>query len=166
VASTHFIPIRVLLNFSQLLQTLDLIFNQYDRYIEQFPEPFCTQVEEVTEISKSCLADKINNFVDILDALPQHTIITRDKRFLDLVALGITNLHENHFKAMDQKLDDFSNKLAMILKINKVHFAKMTDFMEQKFSTAVTILERLIHTAYNNCLSPRCPSSRGVARNC
>jgi hypothetical protein len=31
----------------------------------------------------------------------------------------------------------------------------MTDFMEQKFGTAVTISERLIHTAYNNRLSPR-----------
>jgi hypothetical protein len=30
----------------------------------------------------------------------------------------------------------------------------MTDFMEQKFGTAVAISERLIHTAYNNKLSP------------
>ncbi len=41
----------------------------------------------------------------------------------------------------------------MMLKINKVHFAKMTDFTEQKFGTAVAISERLIHTAYNNRLS-------------
>jgi hypothetical protein len=39
-------------------------------------------------------------------------------------------------------------------KINKVHFAKMTDFMEQKFGSAVAISECLIHTAYNNRLSP------------
>ncbi len=38
--------------------------------------------------------------------------------------------------------------------MNKVHFEKMTDFMEQKFCTAVTISECLIHTAYNNRLSP------------
>jgi hypothetical protein len=30
----------------------------------------------------------------------------------------------------------------------------MTDFMEQKFGTAVSILECLIHTTYNNRLSP------------
>jgi hypothetical protein len=30
----------------------------------------------------------------------------------------------------------------------------MTDFMEQKFSTAVSISENLIHMAYNNSLSP------------
>ncbi len=42
---------------------------------------------------------------------------------------------------MDQKLDDVADKLATLIKINKVHFAKMTDFMEQKFGTAVTISE-------------------------
>jgi hypothetical protein len=57
-------------NFSQLLQTPNLIFNQYHWFIKRWPEPFCTQVEEVAEISRSCLADKINDFVDILDALP------------------------------------------------------------------------------------------------
>jgi hypothetical protein len=47
------------------------IFNQYYNYIEKWPEPFRTQVEEVAEISYSCIADKVNDFKDILDALPQ-----------------------------------------------------------------------------------------------
>jgi hypothetical protein len=38
-------------------------------------------------------------------------------------------------KAVNQKLDDVSGKLATILCINKVHFAKMTDLMEPKFGT-------------------------------
>jgi hypothetical protein len=121
--------------------------------------------------------------------LPHHQIITRHKRFLYLVALGmstaaltlstynsacistlelqialnnkkvdhlvdISNFYKQHFKAVDQKLDDVSDKLSTMLCINKVHFAKMTNFMEQKFGTAVAISEWLIHTAYNNRLSP------------
>ncbi len=181
-ASTHFIHIRVPFNFSQLLATPDNIFSQYHNYIELWPEPFHTQVEEIAEISRSCIADKLDDFIDILDALPQNEVITREKRFLDLIALGmstaaltlstfnsakiskletqiassnkridhlvdITSLHEKHFKAVDQKLDDVADKVALMLKVNKVHFAKMTDFMEQKFGTAVAISERLIHTA-------------------
>jgi len=188
-ASTHFIHIRVPFNFSQLLATPDNIFFQYHNYIELWPEPFRTQVEEIAEISRSCIDDKVKDFIDILDALPQNEVITRDKRFLDLIALGvsaaaltlstfnsakisnletqiassnkridhlvdITSLHEKHFKAVDQKLDDVADKVALMLKVNKVHFAKMTDFMEQKFGTAVAISERLIHTAYNNKLAP------------
>lgn len=81
--STHFIHIRVPFNFSQLLQTPDQIFLQYQCYTECWPEPFRTQVEEVADFSRSCLADKINDFVDIRDALPQNQVVTRDKCFLD-----------------------------------------------------------------------------------
>jgi hypothetical protein len=79
-------------------------------------------------------------------------IASNNKRVDHLV--DITSLHEQHFKAVDRKLDDVSDKLALMLRVNNVHFAKMTDFMEQKFGTAVAISERLIHTAYNNRLSP------------
>ncbi len=77
-------------NFSQLTLTPTLIFNQYHRYIEKWPEPFRTQVKEVAEISRSCLTDKLNDFNNILDALPQYEVITRDKRFLNLVVLGMS----------------------------------------------------------------------------
>ncbi len=79
-------------------------------------------------------------------------IVSNNKPVDHLV--DIINLHENHYKAVDQKLDNFSDKLPTLLKINKVHFAKMTDILGQKFGTGVTISECLIHTAYDNCLSP------------
>ncbi len=188
-ASTHFIHVRVPFNFSKLLETPAQIFQTYHTYIDKWPEPFRTQVNEVADISKSCLADKLNDFTNILAALPEYEVVSRDKRFLDLISFGmsaaaltlatfntariskletqiahnnkrldhlvdITTLHEQHFKAVDQKLDDVSGKLAMLLRINKVHFTKMTDFMEQKFGTAVAISERLIRTAYSNRLLP------------
>jgi hypothetical protein len=77
-------------NFSQLLATPMNIFNHYHNYIEKWPEPFRTQVEVVAEISRSCIAEKVNDFKDILDALPQYEVITGDKRFLDLVAIGMS----------------------------------------------------------------------------
>jgi hypothetical protein len=87
-ASTHFIHIRVPFNFSQLLATPMNIFNHYHNYIKKWPEPFRTQVEEVAEISRSCLADKVD-FEDILDTLPQYKVITCDKC---LVALGMSTV--------------------------------------------------------------------------
>jgi hypothetical protein len=185
VVSTHFIHVHILFNFYQLLATPDQIFQQYHNYIEEWPEPFLTQTEQIAEVSRSCIADKIIDFADILGPLPHHQIVTRHKRFLNPVVLGmstaaltlstfnpacistlelqitlnnkkvdhlvdISNLHTQHFKAVDQKLDDISDKLSTMLCINKVDFTKMTDFMEQKFGTAVAISERLIHTAYNN----------------
>ncbi len=57
------------------------IFNLYHNYIKKWPESFRTQVEEVAEISRACIADKVNNFKDILDALPQYEVVTRDNIF-------------------------------------------------------------------------------------
>jgi hypothetical protein len=81
------------------------------------------------------------------------TQIAQNNKRLDHL-VDITSLHEQHFKAVDKKLDDVAEKLALVLRINKVHFTKMTDFMEQKFGTAVAISERLIRTAHSNRLSP------------
>jgi hypothetical protein len=63
----------------------------------------------------------------------------------------ITNRHEKHFKAVDQKIDDIPNQLARMLQVNKVHFAKK--LMEQKFATAVDLSEQLIHPTYNHRLA-------------
>jgi hypothetical protein len=90
--------------------------------------------------------------------------IINNNKCIDLV--NITSLHENHFWAVDKKLDDVADKLAALFKINKVHFAKMTDFMEQKLGTAVTISERLIHTAYNKSSHPRGTSPQSPHCNC
>jgi hypothetical protein len=69
-SSTHFIHVRVPFNFSKLLDTPAQIFNHYQVYTEKWPEPFKTQVREVADISQSCLANKLNDFTNILVALP------------------------------------------------------------------------------------------------
>jgi hypothetical protein len=56
------------------------------------------------------------------------TQIAHNNKRLDHL-VDITTLHKQYFKAVNQKLDNISSKLAMLLRINKVHFAKMTDFM-------------------------------------
>jgi hypothetical protein len=75
----HFIHVQVPFNFSKHLQTPAQIFEHYQTYINKWPEPFRTQVDEVTYISKSCLADKLNDFTNILVALTEYEVITRDK---------------------------------------------------------------------------------------
>jgi hypothetical protein len=89
-ASTHFIHVRVPFNFSKLLDTPTKIFEQYQTYIDKWPEPFRTQVDKVAGISRSCLSDKLNDFNNILVTLPEYEVITRDKRFLNLVSFGMS----------------------------------------------------------------------------
>ena len=81
-ASTHYIHIRVPFNFSRLTLMPEIIFDRYHRYIEVWPEPSRTQVEEVAELSRSCLADKYNDFKNMLDALPQSKSLLETNDFL------------------------------------------------------------------------------------
>ncbi len=97
-ASTHFIHIRVPINFSHLMDTPMKIFNHYHKYIEKCPEPFCTQVEEVAEISRSCITNKVNDLKYILDVLPQYKVVICDKQFLDLVAIGMSTAELIHIQ--------------------------------------------------------------------
>jgi hypothetical protein len=98
-------------------------------------------------IGMSAAALKLSTFNSARILTLESQIVSNNKRINHLVDIS---LHKKHFKAVDHKLNDVSDKLSMMLRINKVHFAKMTDFMEQTFGTAVSISERLIHTAYNN----------------
>jgi hypothetical protein len=89
-ASTHLVHIRVPFNFSQVLTTPDNIFLEYRKYVDNWQEPHHTQLEEIAELSRFIIADQIYDFIDMLDALPAHEIITREKHFLDLIALGMS----------------------------------------------------------------------------
>jgi hypothetical protein len=147
-------------NFSQVLATPNDIFLEYRKYVDKWQDPHRTQLEVIAELSRFIIADQISDFIDMLDALPVHEIITRENHFLDLIAIGmsaasltlstintakisalekkialnnkrldhlvdIMSLHEQHFKAVDQKLDDIANQLAIIMAANKAHFAKL-----------------------------------------
>ncbi len=99
VASMHFIHVRVPFNFSKCLETPAKISETYHKYIDKWPEPLRMQVDEVADISKSCLADKLNDFTNILATLPEYEIVSRDKRFLDLISFGMfAAAHTSHFQ--------------------------------------------------------------------
>jgi len=76
-------------------------------------------------------------------------IASNNKRVNHLV--DITSLHKQHFKAIDQKLDDISDKLSLMLCVgpfhqnDRLHGAKI-------WHSCHHLLEAL-HTAYNNRLS-------------
>jgi hypothetical protein len=89
-ASTHFIHVWVPFNFSKLLHMPAQIFEHCQTYNAKWPELFRTQVNEVPDISKSCLSDKLNDISNILVALPEYQVITRNKQFLHLIFFGMS----------------------------------------------------------------------------
>jgi hypothetical protein len=75
----------------ELLQTPEQIYDRYDKYIRIWPEPFKTQTKQVVKVNRSCITDKVNDFIDLLDALPRYRTVTRTKRQFDLITFGIAS---------------------------------------------------------------------------
>jgi uncharacterized coiled-coil protein SlyX len=131
-ASMHFIHVRVPFNFSKLLKTPAQIFDTYHTYIDKWPEPFRTQVNQVADISKSCLVDKHNDFNNILAALPEYEVVTRDKRFLDLVSFGMSAATLTLATFNTAKISHLETQIAHNNK-RLDHLADITTLHEQHF---------------------------------
>jgi hypothetical protein len=82
--------VRVPFNFTQLLKTPSNIFASFTNYTEIWPEPFKSQILLIIKISKSVLANKVNDFNDLLHALPKHKTLTCTKQQFDIITFGVT----------------------------------------------------------------------------
>ena len=149
-ASTHYIHIRVPFNFSRLTLMPDIIFDRYHRYIEIWPEPHKTQVEQIAELSRSCLADKHNDFNNMLDALPQHEVVTREKRFLDLVALGMStaaltlaSFNSAKISHLETQIVNNNKRLDHLVDITALH-GKHFKAVDQKLDDMATQLAHIL----------------------
>ena len=149
-ASTHYIHIRVPFNFSRLTLMPDIIFDRYHRYIEIWPEPHKTQVEQIAELSRSCLADKHNDFNNMLDALPQHEVVTREKRFLDLVSLGMStaaltlaSFNSAKISHLETQIVNNNKRLDHLVDITALH-GKHFKAVDQKLDDMATQLAHIL----------------------
>jgi hypothetical protein len=84
--------------------------------VEKWQEPHRTQLEQIAELSCFIIADQISDFIDMLDALPAHEIVTREKRFLDLIALGmsaasltLSTINTAKISALEKKIELTTN---------------------------------------------------------
>jgi hypothetical protein len=105
---------------------------EYRKYIDKWQEPHRTQLEEIAELSHFCIADQISDFIDMLDALPAHEIVTREKRFLDLIALGMSTASLTLSTINTAKISALEMKIALNNK-RVDHLVDITTLHEQHF---------------------------------
>jgi hypothetical protein len=88
-ATSTYIHVRILFNFSQILDTKATIEQQYQVLLDKHEDPFKTIAKTTTDVSLLTISASIEDFQDVIKALPQTTEIYlpgRPKRF---IALGI-----------------------------------------------------------------------------
>jgi hypothetical protein len=77
------------LNFTELLETPNKIFESNANYTSIWTKPSHTQILSIINTSWSCLGDKINGFNNLIDALSKHTTVTHTKRQFDIITFGV-----------------------------------------------------------------------------
>ncbi len=96
--------------------------------MDKWQEPHRTQLEEIVELSHFIIADQISDFIEMLDALPAHKIVTREKCFLDLIALGmlaasltLSTINTAKISALEKKIALNNKRLAHLVDITSLH---------------------------------------------
>ena len=88
-ATSTYIHVRIPFNFSKILDTKIIIEQQYQVLLDKHEDPFKTIAKTTTDVSLMTISASIEDFQDVIKALPQTTEIDlpgRPKRF---IALGI-----------------------------------------------------------------------------
>jgi len=89
-ATSTYIHVRIPFNFTTVFNTKQAISGVYNKLLAQHDEPFKSITKSVTDVSLSIIEGSLEEFRDIIKALPQKTEISTPgcpKRF---IAIGIS----------------------------------------------------------------------------
>jgi len=74
-ATSTYIHVRIPFNFSQILDTKTTIEQQYQVLLDKHEDPFKTIAKTTTDVSLMTISASIEDFQDVIKALPQTTEI-------------------------------------------------------------------------------------------
>jgi len=89
VATSTYIHARIRFNFSQILDTRSTIKQHYNVLLNKHEEPFKTIAKMTTDVSLITISASIEDFQDIIKALPQTTMVDMPGWPKCFMALGI-----------------------------------------------------------------------------
>ena len=178
-ATSTYIHVRIPFNFSQILDTKNTIEQHYVTLLDKHEEPFKTIVKTTTDISLVTISTSIEDFQDVIKALPQTTEIEtpgRPKLFVAISDMALSSfnaykitelnseisalksktdllvdeaLHEAHLHHLEKKTDATNKLLADLLESNVWFTTKITDSVEKKFQSVVHHHENVVKSAHS-----------------
>jgi hypothetical protein len=85
-----YIHVRFPFNFTTIFNTKNLIVEVYNKLLDQHEEPFKAITKSVTDVSLATIESSLEDFCDIIKALPQKSEISTPKRSKWFIAIGIS----------------------------------------------------------------------------
>jgi hypothetical protein len=87
-ATSMYIHVRIPFNFTTVFNTKNAIAGVYDQLLAQHDKPFKSITKSVTDVSLSIIEGLLEDFHDIIKALPQRTEISTPGRPKRFIAIG------------------------------------------------------------------------------
>jgi hypothetical protein len=151
-ATSTYIHVRVPFNFSQILDTKATIEQQYQVLLDKHEDPFKTIAKTTTDVSLLTIAESIEDFQDIIKALPQTTEIElpgRPKRFVALgiaiAAAALSSYNAYRITELNNEISALKTKTDLLVDVSHLHEAHL-HHLEDKTDATNKLLADLLES--------------------
>jgi hypothetical protein len=151
-ATSTYIHVWILFNFTQILDTKNTIEQHSDLLLDKHKEPFKTIAKTTTDISLLTISASIVDFQDIIKALPQSTEIAipgRPKRFvaigLAIAAMAMSSFNAYRITELNSEVSALKSKTDLLVNVSHLHEAHL-HHLEEKTDPANKLLADLLES--------------------
>jgi len=149
-ATSTYIHVRIPFNFTTVFNTKQAIAGVYDQLLAQHDEPFKSITKSVTDVSLSIIEGSLEEFRDIIKALPQKTEIStpgRPKCFIaigiSIAAMAMSTFNTVRITQLNEEISTLKEKTDLILDVVHLH-EKHLHHIEEKLEQTNKLLADLL----------------------
>ena len=141
-ATSTYIHVLIPFNFSQILDTKNTIEQHYVTLLDKHEEPFKTIAKTTTDISLVTISTSIEDFQDVIKALPQTTEIEtpgRPKLFvaigLAIAAMALSSFNAYKITELNSEISALKSKTDLLVDVSHLHEAHLHHLGKKTDST-------------------------------
>jgi hypothetical protein len=149
-ATSTYIHVRIPFNFTTVFNTKQAIARVYEQLLDKHEEPFKSITKSVTDVSLAVIEGSLEDFLDIIKALPQKMKISmpgRPKRFIALgisiAAMAMSTFNTVRITQLNEEISNLNEKTDLILDVVHLH-EKHLHHVEEKLEQTNKLLADLL----------------------
>jgi hypothetical protein len=149
-ATSTYIHIRIPFNFTTVFNIKQAIAGVYDQLLDKHEEPFKSITKSVTDVSLAIIEGSLEDFCDIIKALPHITEISmpgRPKRFIaigiSIAAMAMSTFNTVRITQLNEEISTLKEKMDLILDVVHLH-VKHLHHLEEKLDQTNKLLADLL----------------------
>jgi hypothetical protein len=137
-ATSTYIHVRIPFNFTTVFNTKDAIAKVYDKLLDQHEEPFKSIPKSVNDVSLATIKSSLEDFQDIIKAIPQKLEISKPgqpKRFIaigiSIAAMAMSTFNTVRITQLNVEINTLKEKTHLVLDVVHLH-KKHLHHLEEK----------------------------------